>query len=94
MTEKTDCIEQTRTANDIVLEARELIAAAEQLLALIELAAWNIGETCADDIDAALKAFGLGISIHAAAEISIEKLVEAGKLLSNAELALPEVIAP
>jgi len=31
MTEKTDCIEQTRSANDIVLEARELIAAAELL---------------------------------------------------------------
>jgi hypothetical protein len=90
----TDCIEQTRSANDIVLEARELIAAAEQILALIEHAAWSIGETCADDIDAALKAFGLGIAIQAAAEISIEKLVEAGELLSNAEFASPEEIAP
>jgi len=90
----TDCIEQTRSAKDIVLEARELIAAAEQILALIELAAWRIGETSADNRDNVLKAFDLGISIHAAAEISIEKLIEAGELLSTAEFALPEVIAP
>jgi hypothetical protein len=90
----TDCIEQTRTANDIVLEARELIAAAERLLALIEHAAWSIGETSTHDIDDALKAFGLGIAIHAAAEISIEKLIEAGELLSKAKFASPEVIAP
>jgi len=90
----TDCIEQTRTANDIVLEARELIAAAEQILALIGHAAWSIGETSVDDRDDALKAFGLGISIHAAAEVSIEKLIEAGKLLSQAKFASPEVIAP
>ena len=90
----TDCIEQTRTANDIVLEARELIAAAEQFLALIEHAAWSIGETSVDDIDGALKAFGLGIAIHAAAEVSIEKLIEAGELLSQAKFASPGEIAP
>jgi hypothetical protein len=60
----TDCIEQTRTANDIVLEARELIAAAESILILIDHAAWTIGETCANDRDDALKAFGLGIAIQ------------------------------
>jgi hypothetical protein len=90
----TDCIERTRSAKDIVLEARNLIAAAEQILALIEHAAWSIGETCADDRDDALKAFDLGIAIHAAAEISIKKLIEAGKLLSAVEFASPEVIAP
>jgi hypothetical protein len=41
-----------------------------------------------------LKAFDLGNSIQAAAEVSIEKLIEAGKLLSAVEFASPEVIAP
>jgi hypothetical protein len=93
MTAKPDC-KQSRTAKEVVLEARKLIAAAEQLLALIELAAWDIGETRADDIDASFKAFSLGIAIHAAAEISIKKLIEAGELLSAVEFASPEVIAP
>jgi hypothetical protein len=74
MTAKTGQEEKLRVAQSILNEAHHLVR-------LIETAADQIADTCADDRGDILRAFGHGADIRSAAGLVIEKIEEASSLL-------------